>query len=114
MLLTGGLAASRGGRAVTRIRACAACWMLMASANPDAACLRRIARRGDRVMRRFQAVMARVNDLHRGHHRQLLALERARFRIESLASEIGTWRLMDEAPPMRIVADLLKQQRSHR
>lgn len=113
-LLTGGLTASRGGRGLTRIQACAACWMVMASADRDAACLKRIARHGDRVMQRFQAVMARVKDLHQGHHRQLLALERARFRIESLASEIGTWRLMDDASPMRIVADLLKQQRSHR
>lgn len=97
MLLTGGLAATRGGRILTRIRACAARWVVMASADRDVACLKRIARHGDRVMRRFQVVIARVRDLHPGHHRQLLALERARFRIESLASATETWRLTDDA-----------------
>jgi hypothetical protein len=88
--------------------------MLIASADRDASCLKRIARHGDRVMRHFQAVMVRVKDLNQGHQRQLLALERAHFRVESLASEIGTWRPMDDVSPMRTIADLLNQQRSRR
>lgn len=114
MLLTGGLAATRGARAMTRFQARVACMASVASADPEAACLKRIARRGDRVMQRYQAVMARVGDLHQGHHRQLLALERARFRIESLAGEAETRRSPDYVYPVPKIADLSNPERSHR
>ena len=114
MLLTGGIAASRGAGAWTRLRARAACWMTMVSVNRDATCLKRLARRGDRVMQRFQAVIARVKDLHPQLHHQLLVLERVRCRIESLAQETEAWPPTDDAYPARLVADLLKQERPHR
>lgn len=114
MLLTGGLAATRGGGALMRLRARAAYWMTMTSVDRDAACLKHLARHGDRAMQRFQAVIARVKDLHPRLQQQLLALERAHFRIESLAKDIETWPATDDAYPARIVADLLKQQRSLR
>jgi len=114
MLLTGGLAASRGGGALVRLRNWAVCLMTMASVDRDAACLKHLARHGDLAMQRFQAVIARVKDLHPRLQHQLLALERAHFRIESLAKDIETWPATDDAYPARIVSDLLKQQRSHR
>lgn len=114
MLLTGGVIATRGGRTLMQIRACAARWMVLASADRDIACLKRIARHGDRAMQGSQAVMARVRDLRQGHHRQLLTLERARFRIESLVDETGTWCLTNDTSPAHMVADALKQERFHR
>jgi hypothetical protein len=114
MLLAGGLAASRGGGALMRLRARAACLMTMASADRDAARLKCLARHGDRVMQRFQEAVARVKALHPRLHHRLLALERARFRIESFAKELDAWPATDDAYPARLAAGVLTQERSRR
>ncbi len=95
MRLTGGLAARRGMGAWARLRARAACWMAIGSADCEMICLNRIVRRGDRVAQRFQAVMAQVSDLPKNLQDQLLALERTGYRIESMV------RLMEAPSPVR-------------
>lgn len=113
MRLTGGLLARRGADTWARLRARAACWLALAGANSETSCLECIVRREDRVARQFQAAMAQVNDLHRNLHKQLLALERAGYRIESLM------RLMEESSPdasqpAAVVAHMSERRRLRR
>lgn len=93
MQLTGGLAARRGPGTLARLRARAACWMALCSADSEMTCLKHIVRREDQVAQKFQAAMARVCDLHPSLHEQLLALERTGYRIESLV------RLLEASSP---------------
>ena len=93
MRLAGGLAARRGVGTLARLRARAACWMVFGSTDSERSCLERIVRHEDRLAQEFQTVMAQAGDLHRNLHDQLLALERASYRIESLM------RLMEASSP---------------
>jgi hypothetical protein len=93
MRLTGGLVARRGAGIWTRFRARAACWITFGSTDIETGCLERIVRREERLAQEFEKVTARVSDLPRNLQEQLLALERAGSRIESLV------RLMEASSP---------------